>query len=98
MILRVFRAIIHDGKQDEFQRFFLGKALPNVRSQFGLISASVGLPRNESPNEFSMVMVWKDIEALKGFAGEDWQRAVIDPDEVHLLKATHLYHYNLAET
>ena len=97
MILRVFRAIIHDGKQDEFQRFFLGKALPNVRSRPGLISASVGLPRNESPNEFSMVMVWKDIESLKGFAGEDWRRAVIDPDEVHLLKATHLYHYNLAE-
>ena len=96
MILRVFRAIIHDGKQDEFRRFFLGKALPNVRNQPGLISASVGLPRSESPNEFSMVMVWKDVEALRGFAGENWQQAVIDPDEVHLLKATHLYHYDLA--
>ena len=97
MILRVFRAIIHDGMQDKFQKFFLGKALPNVRSQAGLISATVGLPRKESPNKFSMVMVWRDVEALKGFAGENWRQAVIDPDEVHLLKTTYLHHFDLAE-
>jgi hypothetical protein len=95
MILRFFRAIVHDGAQDEFRGFFLGKALPNVRAQTGLVSASVGLPRPETPNEFSMTMVWKDLNALKGFTGENWQKAVIDPDEVHLLKETHLNHYEL---
>ena len=97
MILRLFRAIVHDGKQNEFQKFFLGKALPNIRSQAGLMSVSVGLPGVESLTEFSMVMVWRDLDALKAFTGENWRQAVVDPDEVHLLKATHLYHYNLAE-
>ena len=96
MILRFFRAIIHDGKQAEFKMFFLGTALPIVRSHPGLVSVSIGLPRPESPSEFSMSMVWRDMDALKGFAGENWQKAVIHLDEAHLLKATFVYHYDLA--
>lgn len=97
MILRLFRAIVHDGKQAEFKTFFLNTALPFVRSHPGLVSVSIGLPRSESPTEFSMSMVWRDLSALKSFAGENWQKAVIHPDEVHLLKKTHVYHYDLAE-
>ena len=41
MILRLFRAIVHDGKQDEFTKFFLETALPSVRSHAGLVSVSV---------------------------------------------------------
>ena len=97
MIIRFFRAIVHDGQQDGFKAFFLETALPLVRSQEGLVSASIGLPHEGSPNEFSMVMVWRDLEALKGFAGRDWERAVVHPDEAHLLRETHVYHYHLAE-
>ncbi len=98
MILRFFRAIVHEGKQNEFRRFFLGTALPNVRSQPGLVSVSVGLPSDGSSTEFSMVMVWRDLDALKGFTGENSQAAVIHPDEADLLKETHVYHYDLAQT
>ena len=97
MILRFFRAIVREGKQSEFRRFFLGTALPNVRLQPGLVSVSVGLPSDESPTEFSMVMVWRDLEALKGFTGDNWQAAVIHPDEADLLKETYVYHYDLAQ-
>jgi hypothetical protein len=98
MILRFFRAIVHEGKQSDFQQFFLGTALPEVRSHAGLESVSVGLPHEISPTEFSMMMVWRDLDALKGFTGENWHQPVIHPDEVHLLKETHLYHYELAPT
>ena len=97
MIIRFFRAIVHDGRQDAFEAFFLGTALPSVRSHEGLVSAIVGLPHASAPNEFSMLMIWRDIAALKGFAGEKWQNAVIHPDEADLLKETHLYHYEAAE-
>ena len=98
MITRFFRAIVHDGKQDEFQKFFVGTMLGIVRSQKGLVSAHIGLPHEVSPNEFSMVMVWKDMDALKGFSGENWQNAVIHPDEKHLLKETFVYHYITEES
>ena len=96
-IVRCFRAIVHEGQQDAFQSFFLGTALPLVRSHDGLISITVGLPHEESPDEFSMTTVWRDLESLKGFAGEKWKEAVIHPDERHLLRRTHVSHYYLAD-
>ena len=45
-----------------------------------------------------MLTVWRDLNALKEFAGENWREAVIHPDEAHLLKETHVHHYELAET
>lgn len=96
MILRFFRVIVHPGYEDDFKTFFLGTALPGVRSHSGLVSVMVGLPHASAPREFSMVMVWRDLAALKEFTGEGWQEAVIHPDEVHMLEATHLYHYDLA--
>ena len=98
MIIRFFRAIVHEGMQEEFRTFFLETALPLVRSQEGLASVTVGLPREESPREFCMVMIWRDLEAVRRFAGREWNRAVIHPDEAHLLEETHVHHYELAGT
>ncbi len=52
MIIRVFRARVHPGKQQQFEQFFLNKALPNVRAQPGLVSVMVGKPSEVTPNEF----------------------------------------------
>ena len=93
MLIRVFRAVVHPGKQAEFERFFLNKTLPMVKTQRGLVSVLVGLPNAASPEEFLMTSVWQDLNTLKGFAGDHWKNAVIDPDKAHLLKETLVYHY-----
>lgn len=93
MIIRFFRAIVHIGKEEAFKTFFTETALPIIRSQEGLISVTIGLPHESSPNEFSMTTVWRDLDALKAFAGDDWRTAVIHPDEAHLLKETYVHHY-----
>ncbi len=97
MIVRFFRAITHEGKSEEFRTVFLEHVLPLIRSQAGLISASVGLPHPGSPNEFSMHMLWRDLDAIRGFTGEDWSTAVVLPEERDLLKETFVHHYVLAE-
>ena len=94
MIIRFFRALVDDGQQDSFRKFFIKTALPLIRSQEGLVSVSVGLPHDTSPHEFSMVTIWRNLETLKQFAGEDWKSAVIHPDEAHLLKETFVHHYH----
>ena len=96
MIIRVFRAYVHAGKQQEFEEFFLNKALSNIRAQPGLVSVMVGKPLADTPTEFLVVTVWRDLESLKGFAGENWQNPVIDPDEVDLLSKTFVHHYESA--
>lgn len=96
MIVRVFRAVVHEGKQDEFKDFFLNVAKPHVEKQSGLESLFIGLPLDDSSTEFLMVMHWKDIDSVKKFAGENWDQAVILDEERHLLKEVFLRHYELA--
>lgn len=97
MIIRFFRAIVHDGQVETFKTLFQETILPFVRSQDGLVSASIGLPHESSPNEFSMLMHWRNMESIKKFAGDNWQTAVVLPEEAHLLKETFVYHYHAAE-
>ena len=80
------------------QRVFQNTALPLVQSQPGIISVTAGLPRPETPNEFCMVMVWHDVEALKVFAGEDWRKPHIHPDEADTVRDRSLHHYELVES
>jgi heme-degrading monooxygenase HmoA len=97
MIIRVFRATVHDGKQDEFRTFFLETAVPLLSSQRGMLGLTVGWPMADSPTEFMMTTAWSDLESLKAFVGEDWAQAVIHPDEEHLLRETFVHHYEAAQ-
>ena len=83
--------------EEEFRRFFLEEALPMVRGHEGLTSVQVGLPTRETPRRFSMITTWASIDALRGFAGEQWTEAVIDPREAHLLARVEVAHYRVRE-
>lgn len=98
MIVRIFRAVIHDDKVDHFRAFMLETALPLMREQPGMVSITACLPRPETPNEFCLVMVWESVEALAAFAGDDWHQPHVHPDEEGIVKARYLHHYELAET
>lgn len=97
MIIRIFRAKVHEGKQKEFENFFVTQAIPHVKSQQGLVSLSIGRPIHTSPDEFMMIMTWKDLDAIKAFAGENWQKAVILDDERDLLKEVFVHHYETVD-
>ena len=96
MIVRVFRARVQPGRAEEFREFFRSKALPLVRGQDGLVSAEVGWPLEPDADEFLMITVWRDVDALRRFAGEDWQEARILPEEQPLLRETFVHHYEAA--
>lgn len=40
-----------------------------------------------------MVTFWRDVEALRSFAGESWDRPVVTPDEEPLVEAMCADHY-----
>jgi hypothetical protein len=68
---------------------------PNVRGDRCV--SDPGAPRKESPTEFCMVMIWKDLDALMAFVGDDYENAHIHPDEAVLVKARAIKHYELVE-
>lgn len=97
MIMRIFQVTTHKGKEAEFGRFFHETALPLMRRTEGLIDIWPGAPRADSPTEFCMVMLWKDLSSLKAFAGEDYTNAHILPEEAELVAARTIRHYDLVE-
>ena len=63
----------------------------------GIVSINPGASRAESPTEFCMVMIWKDLDSLKAFVGEDYESAHILPDEAELVTARTIKHYEMVE-
>ncbi|MDA5094036.1 antibiotic biosynthesis monooxygenase [Aliiroseovarius sp. KMU-50] len=97
MIIRIFQVTTHPGKEKEFSEFFHNTAIPLMNSTDGIVSILPGAARPETPNEFSFVMVWKDLDALKAFVGEDYNSPHIAPEEAELVAARHIRHYDLVE-
>jgi heme-degrading monooxygenase HmoA len=98
MIIRVFRARTHPGKQADFERKVKELSIPLVQSQKGLLAFFSGRPMTSSPDEFVMVTIWKDLESLKAFAGIDWNVSVIPEPERPLLQASFIHHYEIIDS
>ena len=97
MIVRVFQVSTHPGKEAEFGKFFHETAVPLMKRTPGIVSIIPGAPRANSPTEFCMVMIWKDLDSLQAFVGEDYESAHIHPDEAELVRARTIKHYELVE-
>ena len=95
MIIRIFRVVVFEDKIEQFRDFFLNTAVPLMNGTGGIETIHFGLPRQEKPNEFAIVMVWKDLEALKSFVGKDWPVPHVHPDEEGIVKERFLHHYEL---
>lgn len=95
MIMRVFQVVTRPGKEEEFGRFFREKAIPLMKGTEGIVDVLPGAPRPETPREFSFVMLWESLEALKAFVGEDYQNPHIDPAEADLVESRTIKHYDL---
>jgi heme-degrading monooxygenase HmoA len=93
MVVRVFRARIRPGKEDEFERFVMGKGVPLVTAQAGCSHVTVGKSRWSDQPEFIVLTHWDSIDALESFAGEDWRQAVVEPEEEHMLTEVLCDHY-----
>ena len=97
MIMRIFQVVTRPGKEEEFSRFFHETAIPLMISTPGIVRVLPGAPRADTPREFSFVMVWESLEALKAFVGEDYQSPHIDPAEAELVETRSIKHYDLVD-
>ncbi|MBT8424635.1 MAG: hypothetical protein HKM96_09310 [Boseongicola sp.] len=95
MIMRVFQVLIRPGKEAEFADFFHNTAIPLMKSTDGCLQVLPGAARPESPREFAFVMVWRDLDALKAFVGEDYTSPHIDAAEAELVESRSIRHYDL---
>ena len=98
MIVRIFRARVHPGQEDEFEHFVVGTGVPMVKAAEGCEHVTAGQSRCGEQPEFVVVTHWSSVDALQAFAGPDWQKAVIEPEEEDMLAAVACDHYETLET
>lgn len=97
MIMRIFQVVTRPGKEEEFSRFFHETAIPLMKGTDGIVQVLPGAPHQSSPREFSFVMIWEGLAALKAFVGENYQSPHIDPAEAELVESRTIKHYDLVE-
>ena len=97
MIMRIFQVVVRPGKEAEFSEFFHNTAIPLMKGTDGIVEVLPGAARPDSPREFSFVMVWRDLDALKAFVGEDYTTPHIDPAEEEIVESRTIKHYHLVE-
>ena len=78
---------------EEFERVLEEEGIPAFHRTPGMVAVHVGRPTEQSPDEFLVTTVWKDLDSLKKFAGERWYEAVIGPDERRTLRSATVHHF-----
>ena len=96
MIIRVYHALVHPGKEAEFERLVRMDAIPLMRRQPGLLALHVGQAWRGSP-EFVMVSVWRDLDSLKAFTGDRWEEPVVLHKDADVLERTWVEHYRASD-
>ena len=96
--MRIFQAVTRPGKEAEFSEFFHKTAIPLMKSTKGIVDVFPGAARSETPREFSFVMIWENLEALKAFVGEDYTNPHIAPEEAEIVESRSIRHYDLVKT
>ena len=97
MIMRLFQVTVRPGKEAEFARFFHETAIPLMNATDGCELVLPGQARADSPREYSFVMIWRDLDALKAFVGGDIDSPHIDPAEAEIVESRRIAHYDLVE-
>lgn len=94
MIIRVFRARLKPGARPAYERLCRTVSVPLMRAQEGCLAAAIGESDPAKPDDFVFVSVWRDLDHLKAFVGEQWRAVSILPGEADLLELARVEHYN----
>lgn len=93
MIIRVFRAIIRADRIDDFKRMVRDQSIPWLEKSEGMLGYFPGEPLSSNEREFTMITLWRDIDALKAFVGKEWDNPVVTADEAPLVETMYADHY-----
>lgn len=85
MVVRMWHGWASAANADKYQEHFQGMVLDNLRKVEGFRAAQ--LWRHDLPGsvEFVAVTTWDSTDAVRAFAGPDYERAVVEPEARRIL-------------
>jgi heme-degrading monooxygenase HmoA len=99
MILREWRGRASPTRAGAYPAHFRDNVLPELRQTPGFLGAYLSQRRLDEAIEFLVLTRWRSMEAIRGFAGSDAAKAVVEPGAVAALiefDAT-VQHYEVIE-
>ena len=77
MISRHWKGVAKAGRADAYVQHLKADTFPRLAAVPGFIRASILRREVEGGTEFQIVTVWESLDAIKSFAGEDTEVAVV---------------------
>ena len=93
-ITRIFRVRIHPELKQEFEEKFASISVHAVDQALGFQAVSILKPTMWAVDEYAMISQWKNEAALKAFAGEEWNHAVIPTGMEKFVVECWVHHYD----
>ena len=97
MIARIWHGVTDPAKSDEYLGFLNKRAVPDYRSTKGNLGVYVMRCSLDDKSHFFTLSVWESFDAIKRFAGDDYNNARYYPEDKDFLDAFEPYvqHYEL---
>lgn len=99
MVARIWRGAVRAEDADEYAEYMRGTGLAGYRSTPGNRGAWMLRRDLGDRTEFVMFTLWDSLDAVKAFAGEDYERAVFYPEDERFLIERDLTstHYDVSD-
>ncbi len=81
IITRIWHGTTSVDKADAYLEFLLGKGTEDYKKTPGNLSIRVWRSIGKDKAHFWTVTTWKDLESVKAFAGEHYEKAVYYPED-----------------
>ena len=85
MIVRIWHGRVPASKAKIYREFLVRTAIPGYRKVEGNISAEILERREGTITHFLTISRWKNLEVIKGFAGDDIEKAKYIPEDKEFL-------------
>lgn len=92
VITRVFKGAVQSSAVSDFVRYLADIAVPQFLLSPGVKALEVHLPA-DGGNEFAVATLWRDEDHVKRFAGEDWAKPHVEPEEGGMLLSASVAHF-----
>ena len=85
MITRMWRGWTAEANADAYERFLRAELFPEVAKLPGFVGARILRRPVEGEEEFVTLVTFESLDAVRAFAGEDYETPVIEPEAQRLL-------------
>ena len=85
MIVRMWHGRVPTSKAETYRQFLNQRAIPDYRSVRGNISVHILERSDGEVTHFITMTFWENMDVIKGFAGEDVEKAKYYPEDKDFL-------------